>query len=230
VSSAAPGPEGPLSGQLDGLLLCDKPAGITSHDMVVRVRRAVGKGVKVGHAGTLDPFATGLLVMLLGRATKIQDRVMHQRKQYLVTARFGAVSSTGDTEGEITETGELPAGDLSLATGNVRQRPPAHSAVKIHGKRAYKLARAGVQVEMPEREVTVYRFEETARRERERDYVIECSSGTYVRSLIADLGSAYCVALRRTRIGPFDVADALTEPDPTRLLPLSQALTMVDAR
>jgi tRNA pseudouridine55 synthase len=215
---------------VDGLLLCDKPAGITSHDMVMRVRRVVGRGVKVGHAGTLDPFATGLLVMLVGKATKIQDQVMHQRKQYLVTARFGVVSSTGDTEGELTETGIVPEGDIALPTGDLRQRPPAHSAVKIKGKRAYKLARAGIEIEMPEREITVYRFDETARRGPERDYLIECSSGTYVRSLIADLGDAYCTALRRTRIGPFDVADATGEPDPARLLPLSQALPLVGVR
>ncbi len=219
-----------VEGSLDGLLLCDKPAGITSHDMVMRVRRKCGKGVKVGHAGTLDPFATGLLVTLVGKATKIQDQVMHQPKQYLVTARFGAVSTTGDTEGEITETGILPDGDLQLPVGSVRQRPPAHSAVKIKGKRAYKLARAGIQVEMPEREITVFRFEETARRERERDYLIECSSGTYVRSLVADLGDAYCTALRRTRIGPFDVVDAIAEPELDRLIPLARAITMVGAR
>ncbi len=122
---------------------------------------------------------------------------MELPKRYEVTARFGATSTTGDPEGEITETGSVPEGDLVLPTGAVRQKPPIYSAVKIHGKRAYKLARAGVEVEMPEREITVYRFEETRRAGSERDYVIECSSGTYVRSLIADLGDAYCTALRR---------------------------------
>jgi tRNA pseudouridine55 synthase len=148
---------------------------------------------------------------------------MQMRKRYEVTARFGAVSSTGDPEGEITQTGQVPLGDLVLASGEVRPRPPAHSAVKIHGQRAYKLARAGVSVEMPERQITVYSFEETRRDGPERDFVIECSSGTYVRSLIADLGDAYCTALRRTRIGEFDVADA----DPDRLLPLEQALPLL---
>lgn len=207
----------------DGLLLCDKPAGITSHDVVVQVRHRVGRGVKVGHAGTLDPFATGLLVVLVGRATKIQRFVMEMRKRYEVTARFGAVSTTGDPEGVITETGRVPDGDLVLVSGEVRQRPPVHSAVKIHGQRAYKLARAGVSVEMPERQITVYSFDETRREGPERDFVIECSSGTYVRSLIADLGDAYCTTLRRTRIGGFDVADA----DPERLLPLEQALPLI---
>ena len=203
-----------------GLLLCDKPAGITSHDVVAQTRRRLGRGVKVGHAGTLDPFATGLLVVLVGRATRIQRFVMALPKQYVVTARFGAVSSTGDPEGEITVTDQVPSGDLVLPTGHIRQRPPAYSAIKIKGKRAYKLARAGETFEIPEREVTVHRFEETRRDGAERDFVIECSSGTYVRSLIADLGDAYCTALRRTRIGDFDVCNA----DPERLLPLELAL------
>ena len=203
-----------------GLLLCDKPAGITSHDVVAQTRRRLGRGVKVGHAGTLDPFATGLLIVLVGRATRIQRFVMALPKRYEVTARFGAVSTTGDPEGEITVTDQVPAGDLALPTGVIRQRPPAYSAVKINGRRAYKLARAGETFEIPEREVTVHRFEETRRAGAERDFVIECSSGTYVRSLIADLGDAYCTALRRTRIGDFDVSDA----DPERLLPLELAL------
>ncbi|HWD70608.1 MAG TPA: tRNA pseudouridine(55) synthase TruB [Solirubrobacteraceae bacterium] len=203
-----------------GLLLCDKPAGITSHDVVAQTRRRLGRGLKVGHAGTLDPFATGLLIVLVGRATRIQRFVMALPKQYVVTARFGAVSTTGDPEGEITVTGNVPSGDLVLPTGVIRQRPPAYSAIKIKGKRAYKLARAGEIFEIPEREVAVHRFEETRRAGAERDFVIECSSGTYVRSLIADLGDAYCTALRRTRIGDFDVSSA----DPERLLPLELAL------
>jgi tRNA pseudouridine55 synthase len=205
---------------VDGLLLCDKPAGITSHDVVAQTRRRLGRGIKVGHAGTLDPFATGLLIVLVGRATRIQRFVMALPKRYEVTARFGATSTTGDPEGEITVTERIPDGDLPLPTGVVRQRPPAYSAIKINGKRAYKLARAGETFEIPEREVTVHRFEETRRAGAERDFVIECSSGTYVRSLIADLGDAYCTALRRTRIGDFDISDA----DPERLLPLELAL------
>ena len=204
----------------DGLLLCDKPAGITSHDVVAQTRRRLGRGVKVGHAGTLDPFATGLLIVLVGRATKLQRFVMALPKRYEVTARFGAVSTTGDPEGEISVTDRVPEGDLELPIGVIRQRPPAYSAVKINGRRAYKLARAGESFELPEREVTLYRFEETRRAGAERDFVIECSSGTYVRSLIADLGDAYCTALRRTRIGDFDVRSA----DPERLLPLELAL------
>ena len=183
---------------------------MTSHDVVAAVRRTVGgprKGpgvVRVGHAGTLDPFATGLLVVLTGRATRAQSLFMGLGKTYVTTARFGATSSTGDTEGEITETGVLPARPLALPTGVVRQRPPAYSAVKIDGERAYARARRGEEVVVPEREVTVSRFEEVAPDE----FVIECSSGTYVRSLIADLGDAYCVTLRRLAIGPFHVDDA----------------------
>jgi tRNA pseudouridine55 synthase len=176
--------------------------------------------VKVGHAGTLDPFATGLLLILVGRATRVQRFLMALPKRYLATARFGAVSSTGDPEGEIAETGVVPAGDLTLPTGVIRQRPPAFSAVKVGGRRAYALARAGAEVELAERSVEVYRFEELSRDGDRRTFAIECSSGTYVRSLIADLADAYCERLRRTRIGHFDVADA----DPERIVPLTDAL------
>jgi tRNA pseudouridine55 synthase len=208
---------------IDGIVLYDKPAGITSHDVVARVRRGLGRGVKVGHAGTLDPFATGLLLVLVGRATRVQRFLMALPKSYEVTARFGAVSSTGDPEGEIVETGVVPEGDLPLPTGTVRQRPPAYSAVKVGGRRAYSLARAGVEVELAEREVEVHRFEERWRDGQRRGYAIECSSGTYVRSLIADLGDAYCETLRRTAIGPFPVSDA----DPERTLELDDSLGFI---
>jgi tRNA pseudouridine55 synthase len=192
----------------DGVLLIDKPAGVTSHDVVARVRRSFARGVRVGHAGTLDPFATGLLLVLVGRGTRVQRFLMELPKRYEVVARFGAVSSTGDPDGEITETGVVPVGDLDLPAGQVRQRPPAYSAVKVGGRRAYALARAGEAVELPERVVSVHRFEELWREGDRRSFLVECSSGTYVRSLIADLGDAYCVSLRRTRIGSFDVSDA----------------------
>jgi tRNA pseudouridine55 synthase len=206
-----------------GVILFDKPAGITSHDAVAATRRRLGRGVKVGHAGTLDPFATGLLLILVGRATRVQRFLMALPKTYVVTARFGAVSSTGDPEGEITETGAVPDGDLALPTGLIRQRPPAYSAVKVSGRRAYALARSGVEVELAEREVQVHRFEERWRSEDRHGYEIECSSGTYVRSLIASLGDAYCEELRRTRIGPFDVAAA----DPERVIALADALAFL---
>jgi len=194
-----------------GVLLVDKPAGVTSHDVVARVRRE--RGVKTGHAGTLDPFATGLLIVLLQRqATREQACFMELRKTYRAEARFGAISSTGDPEGEITETGAVPHGPLELPTGVIRQRPPAFSAVKIGGERAYRRARRGEEVEVPERFVTVHRFEELWREGDRAGFEIECSSGTYVRSLIADLGDAYCTALRRTAIGPFTVEEAGEEP------------------
>jgi tRNA pseudouridine55 synthase len=204
----------------DYVVLVDKPPGRTSHDLVAEIRRSLPRRTKVGHAGTLDPFATGLLLILVGRATRVQRFLMALPKTYLATARFGAVSSTGDPEGEIAETGAVPSGDIRLPTGRVHQRPPAFSAIKVAGRRAYELARAGTEVELPEREVEVHRFEELRREGERREFVIECSSGTYVRSLIADLGDAYCERLRRTRIGPFDVADA----DPRHAIELDDAL------
>jgi tRNA pseudouridine55 synthase len=211
---------------VDGVILFDKPAGVTSHDVVAQVRRRLGRGVKVGHAGTLDPFATGLLLVLVGRATRAQRFLMALPKRYEAVARFGATSTTGDPEGEIVETGRVPEGDLELPTGTVRQRPPAYSAVKVEGTRAYARARRGEQVELPEREVEVHAFDELARDGARRTFAIECSSGTYVRSLVADLGDAYCEALRRTAIGPFDVADA----DPERIVPLADALAFLPER
>jgi tRNA pseudouridine55 synthase len=258
---------------MDGILLIDKPAGITSHDVVAAVRRALD-GAKTGHAGTLDPFATGLLIVLVGKATKAQRQMMELRKRYVTVAQLGAVSSTGDTEGVVTVTGRLPPdrskiGQPSLPTGEIRQRPPQYSAVKVGGERAYKRARRGEEFELPERIVSVYRFEQlwrgdedpahpsagpgdhidTAHSEQPNPsdhraagpslgepaleragYEIECSAGTYVRSLIADLGDAYCLELRRTAIGPFEVGDAVGPPrrgEPWRdppLIALDQAL------
>lgn len=207
---------------MEGVFLIDKPVGLTSHDVVARVRRALG-GAKTGHAGTLDPFASGLLLVLVGRATRIQQRLMGLPKRYETVARLGATSSTGDPEGEILLTGRLPPDPPPLPIGELRQRPPMHSAVKIGGERAYRRARRGERFEMPERIVTVHRFEQLWREQSAPDasgsavvragFLIECSSGTYVRSLIADLHDAYCLELRRTAIGPFDVADAVPPPE-----------------
>lgn len=208
---------------LSGVILHDKPAGITSHDVVAATRRRLGPGIKVGHAGTLDPFASGLLLILVGRATRIQRFLMALPKRYEAVARFGAVSSTQDPEGEIVHTGRVPEEDLELPTGTLRQRPPAYSAVKVSGRRAYAMARRGEEVDLPEREVQVYRFQERWRKGERRGFVIECSSGTYVRTLLAELGDAYCEQLRRTAIGSFDVTDA----DPTRIVPLEQALSFL---
>ncbi len=204
---------------MDAVLLIDKPAGLSSHDVVAAVRLAFGgkrAAPRVGHAGTLDPFATGLLLVLLGRATKSQQELMGLEKRYETVARLGATSTTGDPEGEIVLTGRIPPAGRELPTGQLRQRPPMHSAVKIGGERAYKRARRGESFEMPERIVTVRTFRELWRREGEQGlqaaYEIECGSGTYVRSLIADLHDAYCLTLRRTAIGPFEVADAIGPP------------------
>jgi tRNA pseudouridine55 synthase len=223
----------------NGILLIDKPAGMTSHDVVARVRRAM-HGARTGHAGTLDPFATGLLLVLVGRATKSQQTLMALRKRYETVAQLGATSSTGDTEGEVTPTGRLPPDPPPMPTGEVRQRPPVYSAVKIGGERAYRRARRGERVDMPERIVTVHRFAQQWRGPDEErpgleraGFEIECGSGTYVRSLIADLGDAYCLTLRRTAIGPFQVADAVEPPargadwDDPPLIALDDALAML---
>jgi tRNA pseudouridine55 synthase len=195
----------------EGVLLVDKPPGVTSHDVVAAVKRALD-GVKVGHAGTLDPFATGLLLVLVGPATKAQSKLMALPKRYETIARLAATSSTGDPEGDIVETGRLPPDPPLLPTGQIQQRPPRHSAVKIAGQRAYKRARRGETFELPPRTVTVHRFEQLWREPDRAAFLIECSSGTYVRSLIADLTDAYCEQLRRTAIGPFDVAAAVPPP------------------
>ena len=179
--------------------------------MVACVRRSL-EGAKTGHAGTLDPFASGLLVVLVGKATKLQSKIMELPKRYETVARLGARSSTGDPEGEITETGRLPPDPPPLPTGEIRQRPPIYSAIKIKGERAYRKARRGESFEMPERIVTVSRFEQVWRESERAGYLIECSSGTYVRSLIADLGDAYCEELRRTAIGPFELVQAGAPP------------------
>ena len=206
-------------GVTDGVILADKPAGVTSHDVVAATRRRLGRGVKVGHAGTLDPFATGLLLILVGRATRVQRFLMALPKRYETVARLGWTSTTGDPEGELAP-GATPPDPLVLPTGRIRQRPPAYSAVKIGGERAYAKARRGETVETAEREVEVTRFEELWRDGDRAGLAIDCSSGTYVRSLVADLGDAYCLELRRTAIGAFDVADA----DEERIVPLGDAL------
>src|SRR5690349_13901553 len=140
----------------DVVLLCDKPAGITSHAMVAKIRRE--RGCKAGHAGTLDPFATGLLIVLLGRATRIQRFLTGLPKTYRATARLGWRSSTGDPDGELTETGSLPD-SLELPTGTVRQRVPMTSAVRVGGERLYKKAHRGEVVKTPSRDVQVHRAE-----------------------------------------------------------------------
>src|SRR3954452_17641177 len=204
-----------------GVLLYPKPAGVTSHDVVAQVRRRLseesGRRVKVGHAGTLDPFATGLLLVLVGSATRAQRFLMALPKSYRAVARLGWTSSTGDRDGELLETGRVPDG-LTLPTGEMMQRPPAYSAVKVGGERLYKKARRGEAVEGAPRPVTVHGFEQLWRDGERVGLELEVSSGTYVRQLVADLGDAYCDELERTAVGPFRLTDA------ERFVPLAEAL------
>jgi tRNA pseudouridine55 synthase len=200
-----------------GLLLCDKPAGFTSHDLVARVRRE--RGCKAGHAGTLDPFATGLMLVLMGRATKLQRFLVELPKTYVATARLGWRSSTGDPEGELVETGAVPT-SLELPVGTVRQQVPMTSAVRVGGERLYKKAHRGEVVETPVREVMVHGADLLEAGAGQARYEIECSAGTYVRTLIETLGDAYCSELRRTAVGPFRVEDAGEEVDLVRVAEL----------
>ncbi|MFI5612831.1 tRNA pseudouridine(55) synthase TruB [Amycolatopsis sp. NPDC051903] len=211
-----------------GLLIVDKPAGLTSHDVVARARRIMGTR-KVGHAGTLDPMATGVLVLGIERATKLLGHLALDRKTYLATLSLGRSTTTDDAEGEVLAdaepaalakiTDEQLADGVAALTGDIQQVPSAVSAVKIDGKRAYARVRAGEDVVLPPRPVTVYRFDVLAvRREDDRielDAVVECSSGTYVRALARDLGAGlgvggHLLALRRTTVGPFTLARART--------------------
>jgi len=202
------------------VLLFDKPAGITSHDVVAQVRRE--RQLKTGHAGTLDPFATGLLLILLGPATRLQRFLVGLPKTYLATARLGWRSSTGDPDGELTETGRISE-QLELPTGTVRQRVPMTSAVRVGGERLYRKAHRGEVVETPERDVQVHRAELLSSDGARAHYEIECSAGTYVRTLIETLDDAYCEQLRRTAIGPFRIEDRGEE------IPAAQVAELVPA-
>lgn len=213
-----------------GVILYPKPAEVTSHDIVARVRRRLreangGERVKVGHAGTLDPFATGLLLVLVGRATRAQRFLMALPKRYRVVARLGWRSDTGDRDGQLEHTGRVPE-RIELPTGELLQRPPAYSAVRVDGERAYARARRGEVVEPPARPVTVYDWEVTERDEDRAEIELQCSAGTYVRQLVAGLGDAYCEELERTAIGPLRLEDA----DPERIVPLSEALAFLPER
>jgi tRNA pseudouridine55 synthase len=205
-----------------GILLVDKPAGVTSHDVVERVRRE--RGARVGHAGTLDPFATGLLLVLLGRATRLQRYLLPLPKTYLAVARLGWRSTTGDPDGELTETGVVPE-TLELPTGRIRQRVPMTSAVKVGGERLYRRARRGERIATPERRVEVYRSKLVSAEAEQAEFEIECSAGTYVRALIETLEDAYCKRLRRLAIGPFSVEAASERP-----LEPNEALSFIPAR
>jgi tRNA pseudouridine55 synthase len=210
-----------MAGDAGTVLLYDKPAGVTSHDVVAKVRRE--RNAKTGHAGTLDPFATGLLLILLGRATRLQRFLVGLPKTYLATARLGWRSSTGDSDGELTETGCVPS-SLELPTGTVRQRVPMTSAVRVGGERLYKKAHRGEVVETPERDVEVHRAQLLSSDGEYAHYEIECSAGTYVRTLVETLGDAYCSDLRRSAIGPFRIEDAGEEVPAKRVAELVPAV------
>jgi tRNA pseudouridine55 synthase len=190
---------------------------VTSHDVVAQVRRRLH--AKVGHAGTLDPFATGLLLLLVGRATRAQRFFMALPKTYRAVARLGWTSDTGDRDGNLTHTARMPT-TLELPTGEIMQRPPAYSAVKVGGERLYRRARRGEPVEAEPRPVTVHRAELAWHEGERAGFEVECSSGTYVRQLVAGLGDAYCEELERTAVGSFRLEDA----DPERIVPLGEAL------
>ena len=222
-----------------GILLVDKPQGITSHDVVARVRRAAGTR-KVGHAGTLDPMATGLLVVGLNSSTRLLTFLVGLDKGYQATIRLGVSTASDDADGEVTGVRSAAGVDdaaidrgVARLTGEIDQVPTAVSAIKVDGRRAYDLAREGVEVELASRRVTVSELTVTDRRRADVDGVavvdldvrVACSSGTYVRALARDLGAdlgvgGHLTALRRTRVGPFDVADAsgLDDLDPAAVL------------
>ena len=206
---------------MEEIIFVDKPAGMSSFGAVARVRRILsereGHKVKVGHTGTLDPFATGLLILLAGKATKKAPELSKKDKVYEATLRLGAVSTTGDPEGEITVNDEAPVFTLDEIDvvarqfiGEIEQTPPAFSAIKINGQRAYRLARAGKEVEMPKRVVQIYSLEVLEYQAPYLKIRTHVSSGTYIRSLAEDLGralgcGAYTTELRRTKIADYDI-------------------------
>jgi tRNA pseudouridine55 synthase len=205
-----------------GLVLVDKPAGPSSFAVVRDLRARTG--ARAGHAGTLDPFATGLLLVLLGRATKLAQRFVGLEKRYLTELDLSARTSTGDVEGEVIEWRDPPtsaelAERLELLHGEVDLRIPAASAVKVAGERAYRLHRKGVAVEMPVRRSTIHSLELLGYDGRTATLDLLVSSGTYVRSVAEELGG-HCASLRRTEVGPFRVEDA----DPGRIVPADEAL------
>ena len=220
-----------------GLVVVDKPGGMTSHDVVSRVRRLAGTR-KVGHAGTLDPMATGVLVLGVNRATRLLGHLMLTEKRYDATVRLGVTTTTDDAEGEVLATAStdgLDEATIRAATaefvGEIMQVPTAVSAIKVDGKRAYQRVREGEDVELAARPVTVHELTVTAVRGDELDLSVRCSSGTYVRAIARDLGArlgvgGHLTALRRTAVGPYDLAVAHTLDELAEdltLLPIADA-------
>ena len=232
-------------GSSDGLLLVDKPSGPTSHDVVAQIRRRF-RIPKVGHGGTLDPMATGLLVILLGKGTKISDRVMGHDKTYEATLRLGIETDSQDADGQVVAekdaaaiTAEQVAAQMKARLGDQMQMPPMVSAIKIQGVPLYKLARKGETVERPAKLIHVYRFDLLDFTPPDVRFVVECTKGTYVRTLAHDVGQslgvgAHLVQLRRTKIGQLDVArahplaDLLEAPAlDGKIIPLAAALPLL---
>jgi tRNA pseudouridine55 synthase len=221
-----------------GLVVVDKPAGMTSHDVVARVRRTAGTR-KVGHAGTLDPMATGVLVLGLNRATRLLGHLMLTEKSYDATVRLGAATTTDDAEGEVVATASaagVTEDDVREAlrsfVGDIEQVPSAVSAIKVDGRRAYQRVRSGEVVELAARPVTVHAIGAGAFRRDggflDLDLHVSCSSGTYVRAIARDLGAAlgvggHLTALRRTRVGAFTLAGATTDLDDLHVIPVAEA-------
>jgi tRNA pseudouridine55 synthase len=228
-----------------GLVVVDKPAGLTSHDVVARLRRIL-RTRKVGHAGTLDPMATGVLVCGVGRGTKLLGHLALDTKAYTATIRLGITTQTDDAEGEVLATVDASgvtdaaiAAGMAELTGVIEQVPSTVSAIKVDGKRAYARVRAGEEIVLAARPVTVSRFDLLDRRGSDLDVAVECSSGTYVRALARDLGAAlgvggHLTALRRTRVGPFALEHARTldvlEADPGAVVPLDAAVGLAFPR
>ena len=207
-----------------GFLILDKPKGITSHDVVSEVRRLVGRRCKVGHTGTLDPLATGVLILALGKTTKLSKYLLKQDKVYIVRGRFGLSSPTYDVDGELSSVKcrEVSEEELLSAlpnfTGKIEQIPPSYSAVWVKGKRAYQLAREGKSVELPSRTVEIYSLELLSFSYPDFELRVHCSSGTYIRSLVHDIGnslecSAVVVALRRICVGEICEEQAVSLED-----------------
>ena len=216
-----------------GLLLVDKPAGMTSHDVVQHVRRIYGER-SIGHLGTLDPFATGLLVLLLGRATRLATFLDTEPKVYEATIRFGTETDTDDETGTVISTAHAPResdvrSGVKTLTGKISQVPPAYSAKSVDGTRAYDAARRGEPLNLPAVDVTVHSWEIGEFRGETLTATVTCSGGTYIRALARDLGrltssAAHLASLRRTRVGEFDVRNAATleilGAEPARVRPL----------
>lgn len=213
---------------MDGILLVDKPAGWTSHDVVAKVRSVIkketGQKLKVGHTGTLDPAATGLMVLVIGTYTKRAQNFSKLDKIYEAELTFGSTSTTGDSEGEISNTSSKKPSLKEIQTvlnkllGEIEQIPPAYSAVKIDGQRAYKAARAGKTVEIEPRKVKIYKITDVNYDYPQLKFTVKVSSGTYIRSLAADIGDAlgtgaYLSTLRRTHVGDFKMGSALEVED-----------------